>query len=283
LEREPRGSVVGCDDPEIVAVVRDRLVEQCRAESREPCWVRAVEDDVMQTSAHFFVVSANDRSCGDPTVNAEPHLGTKELIALTVGHRESAGSWADLLRDAKRRGIRAPVLAMGDGALRFWGALREVFPTTREQRCWFHRIANVFAALPKSAHPGAKEALAEICSAEDGEHAEAAVKAFQDAYGAKFPKAVAQIVDDSEELLAFYDFPAGSGCTCAPPTRSSQPSRPCVTGPRSPRDSSKARWHRDGVQADRGRPTPLARRQRTTLGRPRQRRREVRTRQTHRT
>jgi len=83
--------------------------------------------------------------------------GTKELIALTDGHRESAGSWADLLRDAKRRGMRAPVLAMGDGALGFWSALREVFPTTREQRCWFHKIANVLAALPKSAHPGAKK------------------------------------------------------------------------------------------------------------------------------
>ncbi len=134
--------------------------------------------------------------------------GTKELIALTDGHRESAGSWADLLREAKRRGMRAPVLAMGDGALGFWTALREVFPTTREQRCWFHKIANVLAALPKSAHPGAKKALAEIWSAEDGEHAEAAAKAFQDAYGAKFPKAVAKIVDDLEELLAFYDFPA---------------------------------------------------------------------------
>jgi len=112
------------------------------------------------------------------------------------------------LREAKRRGMRAPVLAMGDGALGFWSALREVFPTTREQRCWFHKIANVLAALPKSAHPGAKKALAEIWSAEDGEHAEVAAKAFQDAYGAKFPKAVAKIVDDLEELLAFYDFPA---------------------------------------------------------------------------
>ncbi len=134
--------------------------------------------------------------------------GTKELIALTDGHRESAGSWADLLRDAKRRGMRAPVLAMGDGALGFWTALREVFPTTTEQRCWFHKIANVLAALPKSAHPGAKKALAEIWSAEDGEHAEAAAKVFADGYGAKFPKAVAKIVDDLEELLAFYDFPA---------------------------------------------------------------------------
>ena len=134
--------------------------------------------------------------------------GRKELIALTDGYREAAGSWADLLRDCKRRGMRAPVLAAGDGALGFWSALREVFPQTREQRCWFHKISNVLAALPKSAHPGAKKALAEIWNAEDKSHARDAVKAFETAYGAKFPKAVAKIVDDIEELLAFYDYPA---------------------------------------------------------------------------
>ncbi len=134
--------------------------------------------------------------------------GTKELIALTDGYRESAGSWADLMRDAKRRGMRAPVLAMGDGALGFWTALREVFPTTGEQRCWFHKISNVLSALPRSAHPGAKTALAEIWNAEDKDHARTAAKAFADGYGAKFPKAVAKIVDDLDQLLAFYDYPA---------------------------------------------------------------------------
>ena len=134
--------------------------------------------------------------------------GRKELIALTDGYREATESWADLLRDAKRRGMRAPVLAAGDGALGFWGALREVFPDTKEQRCWFHKIANVLAALPKSAHPGAKKALAEIWNAEDKRHALDAVKKFGAAYGAKFPKAVAKITDDVEQLLAFYDFPA---------------------------------------------------------------------------
>ncbi len=134
--------------------------------------------------------------------------GRKELIALTDGYRESVGSWADLLRDAKRRGMRAPVLAVGDGALGFWGALKEVFPQTRTQRCWFHKIANVLAALPKSAHPGAKKALAEIWSAEDKKHALAAVKAFAALYGTKWPKATAKITDDEEELLAFYDYPA---------------------------------------------------------------------------
>ncbi len=134
--------------------------------------------------------------------------GRKELIAIDDGYRQASESWADLLRDAKRRGMRAPVLAIGDGALGFWGALREVFPETNEQRCWFHKIANVLAALPKSAHPGAKKALAEIWNAEDKGHALAAVKAFEAAYGAKFPKAAAKITGDVEELLAFYDYPA---------------------------------------------------------------------------
>ncbi len=134
--------------------------------------------------------------------------GRKELIALADGYRESTESWADLMRDCKRRGMRAPVLAVGDGALGFWGALREVFPEAREGRCWFHKTANVLAALPKSAHPGAKKALAEIWGAEDKDHAVAAVKAFDAAYGVKFPKAVAKITDDADQLLAFYDYPA---------------------------------------------------------------------------
>ena len=134
--------------------------------------------------------------------------GTKELIALEDGHRESSQSWADLLRSCKRRGMRAPVLAAGDGALGFWAALREVFPETREQRCWFHKIANVLNALPKSAQPGAKAALAEIWNAEDKQHAQAAAKTFATDYGTKWPKAAAKITDDLDVLLEFYDYPA---------------------------------------------------------------------------
>jgi transposase-like protein len=114
--------------------------------------------------------------------------GRKELIALADGYRESTESWADLLRDCARRGMRAPVLAAGDGALGFWGALREVFPETTEQRCWFHKTANVLAALPRSAHPAAKKALAQIWGAEDKPHALAAVKAFDAAYGDEVPQ-----------------------------------------------------------------------------------------------
>jgi len=134
--------------------------------------------------------------------------GRKELIALADGYRESTESWADLLRDAARRGMRAPVLAVADGALGFWGALREVFPDTREQRDWVHKTANVLAALSKSAHPGAKKALQDIYNAEDRQHALDAVARLKSLYGAKFGKAVTKVTDDVEALLAFYDFPA---------------------------------------------------------------------------
>ena len=134
--------------------------------------------------------------------------GRKELVALADGFRESTESWANLLRGCRRRGMRAPVLAVGDGALGFWAALREVFPDSREQRCWWHKQANVLAALPKSAHPGALAALREIYHAEDIDKAQVAIKAFEIDYGAKYPKAVTKIVDDADVLLEFYRYPA---------------------------------------------------------------------------
>ena len=134
--------------------------------------------------------------------------GRKELVALADGFRESSESWADLLRDAKHRGMTAPVLAVGDGALGFWKAVRDVFPETAEQRCWWHKIGNVLAALPKSAQPAAKKALAEIYNAEDKTHAVAAAQAFEREFSIKWPKAAAKITDDLDVLLAFYDYPA---------------------------------------------------------------------------
>ena len=118
----------------------------------------------------------------------------------------NADGYGQPILDAQASGLA--VLAVGDGALGFWSAVREVFPLARTQRCWFHKIANVLGALPKSAHPGAKKALAEIWNAEDKDHARAAVKAFAGAYGAKFPKAAAKVTGDEDELLAFYDYPA---------------------------------------------------------------------------
>ena len=134
--------------------------------------------------------------------------GRKELIALADGHRESTESWADLLRGCKRRGMRAPVLAVGDGALGFWAAVRDVFPDTREQRCWFHAAGNILDCLPKSAQPGARAALAEIYQAEDRSHAETAAKAFVADYGTKWPKAAEKITRNLDVLLEFYNYPA---------------------------------------------------------------------------
>ncbi|MEU8877425.1 IS256 family transposase [Streptomyces javensis] len=134
--------------------------------------------------------------------------GSKELIALAEGLRESTEPWADLLRDCRRRGMRAPSLVVGDGAMGLWRALAEVFPQARHQRCWVHKTRNVVNALPKSAQPGAKKALQEVYNAQDRDHAEKTVKDFGRAYGAKWPKAVKKITDDVDELLAFYDFPA---------------------------------------------------------------------------
>ncbi|MCA1836728.1 MAG: IS256 family transposase [Actinobacteria bacterium] len=156
---------------------------------------------------HFKVRLDQDRVCTLVIIGARAD-GKKELVALSDGHRESTESWADLLRDCKRRGMRAPVLAVGDGALGFWAALREVFPQTREQRDWVHKAANVLDALPKSAHPAARKALAEIRDAEDRQHAEKAITVFANLFATKYPKAVAKVVDDTEQLLAFYDFPA---------------------------------------------------------------------------
>jgi len=113
-----------------------------------------------------------------------------------------------VLRGLKRRVMTAPVLAVGDGALGFWGALGEVFPETVHQRCWVHKMANVMNALPKSAQPAARAALKEVRDAEDREHAESALDSFIKESEAKWPKATEKVDNDGEELLAFYAFPA---------------------------------------------------------------------------
>jgi putative transposase len=156
---------------------------------------------------HFGVCLDQDRICTLVIIGVRAD-GKKELVALAGGHRESTESWAALLRNCKPRGMRAPVLAVGDGALGFWAALGEVFPEAKEQRDWVHKAMNVLDCPPKSAQPTACKALAEIRDAEDREHAEKAVKDFAAAYGAKYPKAVAKITDDQEQLLAFFAFPA---------------------------------------------------------------------------
>jgi transposase-like protein len=134
--------------------------------------------------------------------------GTKEVIALEDGYRESTASWLSLLRDLKRRGMLAPQLAIGDGALGFWAALRQVYPKTQEQRCWVHKIANVLDKLPKRMQPRAKDMLHEIMRAPDRHSALEDIERFTQEYQAKYPKAVETLTKDQDQLLTFFDFPA---------------------------------------------------------------------------
>jgi putative transposase len=192
------------------ASVITRLTTQWQAE-REAFAQRSLHDrDYVYCWAdgiHFNLRLAEGRLCCLVIVGVRAD-GTKELIAVADGTRESTDDWAELLRDCRRRGMRAPVVMVGDGALGLWRALREVFPATREQRCWVHKVANVLAALPKSVQAGARRALNEILGAEDRGHAERAIQALVTDYGAKWPKAVAKVIDDQEALLAFFDYPA---------------------------------------------------------------------------
>ena len=148
-----------------------------------------------------------DRLCLLVLIGARPD-GTKELIAVEDGYRESTESWAAVLRDLKRRGMRAPELMIGDGALGLWAAVRDVWPETREQRDWVHRIGNVLDKLPKRLQAAAKEALREIMNAPTREDAEAGIDRFEADYGAKYPKAIASLRRDQDQLLTFFDFPA---------------------------------------------------------------------------
>jgi len=135
--------------------------------------------------------------------------GNKELLALEAGHRESKESWLCLLRDIKHRGLTAaPKLAVGDGALGFWGALTEIYGETKQQRCWFHKMGNVLDKLPKSLLATAKKQLQEIWMAPTRKQAYEAFDYFIECYQAKYPKATECLQKDKEELLAFYDFPA---------------------------------------------------------------------------
>ena len=187
-----------------------RLTEQWRAEREafERRDLSGVDVYVWVDGVHTKVrLGQDDRLCCLVVVGARLD-GTKELIAVQEGYRESEESWAELLRELKKRGMRAPVLAVGDGALGFWAAIRGVFPETRHQRDWVHKTANVLDALPKSVHGRAKKAIHEITEAENKAEAKKAIKEFGEEFGVKWPKANEKIVCDEEVLLAYYDFPA---------------------------------------------------------------------------
>jgi putative transposase len=192
------------------ASVITRLVAAWQADYQAFCQRDLSERDYVYCWAdgvHFRVRLEQARLCCLVIVGVRAD-GTKELVAVADGERESTQSWAELLRDCRRRGMRAPVVMVGDGALGLWAALRDVFPATRAQRDWVHKTANVLNALPKAVQAGARKAPAEIRDAPDRDRALRAIEAFARDYGVKWPKAVAKVVDDAEELLTFFDFPA---------------------------------------------------------------------------
>lgn len=172
---------------------------------------RSLEDRdyvyVWVDGVHFGVRLEDERLAALVMIGARPD-GTKEVIALEDGFRESTESWASLLRDLKKRGLRAPVVAVGDGALGFWAALGDVFPETREQRCWVHKIANVLDKLPRSLQPRAKSLLHEAMNAPTLVACKKALNAFVEEYGAKYPKATKSLLEARDKLVTHFDFPA---------------------------------------------------------------------------
>jgi putative transposase len=162
---------------------------------------------VWADGVHFRIRLEEDRLCALVMIGVRPD-GTKELLAIEDGYRESTESWSSVLRDLRRRGMRAPVVAVGDAALGFWAAVAEVWPQTREQRCWVHRLANVLDKLPKRLQPKAKDELRQIMNAAERTSAEEGIRRFEAEYGAKYPKAVESLKRDQDKLLTYFDFPA---------------------------------------------------------------------------
>jgi putative transposase len=204
-------ALVGPDCPGLSATTVTRLKTVWEQEFQE--WnKRSLKDKqyvyVWADGVHFNIRLEEDRQCILVLMGATAD-GKKELIAVVDGFRESEQSWKGLLLDVKARGLAIdPKLAIGDGALGFWKAIKQVYPKTRQQRCWVHKTANVLDSLPKRLQPEAKEKLHAIWMADTREHANQAFDLFRKTYEAKYPKAVECLTKDREVLLAFYDFPA---------------------------------------------------------------------------
>ena len=204
-------ALVGPDCPGLSATTVTRLKGIWEQEFQE--WSkRSLEGKqyvyMWADGVHFNIRLEEDRQCILVLMGATAD-GKKELIAVVDGFRESEQSWLGLLLDVKARGlVTEPKLAIGDGALGFWKALKQVYSSTREQRCWVHKTANVLDKLPKRLQPEAKQKLHDIWMADTREHANHAFDLFLKTYEAKYPKAVECLKKDREVLLAFYDFPA---------------------------------------------------------------------------
>jgi transposase-like protein len=208
---EALAALLGPDSPGLSATTITRLVSAWQEEHRE--WSkRSLEGKeyvyVWADGIYTNVRLEEDRVCMLVLIGATKD-GKKELIAAAAGYRESEQSWTELLLDLKARGlVIAPKLAIGDGALGFWKALRKIYPTTREQRCWVHKTANVLDKLPKRQQSTAKAKLHDIWMAATREDAIKAFDLFLATYGAKYPQACECLAKDREALLTFYDFPA---------------------------------------------------------------------------
>lgn len=157
---------------------------------------------------HFNVRLEDERSCILVVIGADS-TGKKELLAVSDGYRESKISWKELLLNLRQRGLNLPPrLAIGDGALGFWSAITEVYPETKEQRCWVHKTANILDKMPKSVQPKAKELIHEMYMSDTKEKALTAYEHFISVYSDKYPKAVNCLTKDKDRLFTFYDFPA---------------------------------------------------------------------------
>ena len=179
----------------------------------------------------YLNIRAAERRCLLVVIGCDTH-GRKHFLAIEEGFRESTESWKALLLSLRDRGLKvAPTLAIGDGAMGFWTAMAEVFPTTRSQRCRVHKTVNVLDKLPKTLHSQAKSALHAIWQAEIKDQADKAFDRFIATYGAKYPKATGCLAKDRDELLAFYDSRPRTGSICAPQTQSNQPSPPFDCAP----------------------------------------------------
>jgi len=208
--REALAALLGDDAAGLSATNVARLTNEWEAEYRAFQKRSLVDRDyvyVWVDGVHFNVRLEDDRLCTLVMIGVRPD-GTKELITVEDGYRESAESWKTVLRDLKRRGMRPPVVAVGDGALGFWAAVRDVWPRKREQWDWFHKLGNILDKLPKRLQPRVKAALHEVMYAETREQAREATQRFAIEYGAKYPKAVTTLEKDTAALLTFFNFPA---------------------------------------------------------------------------
>src|SRR5438046_1852959 len=208
--REALAALLGDNAAGLSATNIARLTNEWESEYRAFQTQNLADRDyvyVWVDGVHFNVRLEDDRLCTLVMIGVRPD-GTKELIAVEDGYRESAESWKTVLRDLKRRGMRPPVVAVGDGALGFWAAVRDVWPKTREQRDWFHKLGNILDKLQKRLQHRVKAELHEVIYAETRDQAREAAQRFATEYGSKYPKAVTTLEKDADTLLTFFDFPA---------------------------------------------------------------------------